>query len=59
MLNFGDILFQLVSLLSLIFFFVMIVMLVRSFQQRKNQLDKIEEKMNTLLEQVKKINKEV
>ena len=58
MVNIGDILFQLVSLLFLIFFFVMIVMIIRSFRQRKNQLDKIEGKMNTLLEQVKKIDKE-
>jgi uncharacterized protein YoxC len=46
MLNIGDIIFQLFAILVPIFFIVIIVFFVRSSRKRKEQLDRIEEKLD-------------
>jgi uncharacterized protein YoxC len=46
MLNIGDIIFQLFAILVPIFFIVIIVFFVRSSKKRKEQLGRIEEKLD-------------
>lgn len=46
MLNIGDILFQLFAILVPIIFIVAIVFFIRSSKRRKEQLDRIEEKLD-------------
>ncbi|WP_187393466.1 hypothetical protein [Bacillus sp. E214] len=48
MLNIGDIIYQLFSILVVIFFIVMIVSFFRSSKKRKEQLDRIENKLDKL-----------
>lgn len=51
MLNIGDIIFQLFAILVPIFIVVVIVFLVRSSKKRKEQLDRIEDKLDRASEQ--------
>ena len=51
MWNIGDIIYQLFSILVVIFFIVMIVSFFRSSKKRKEQLDRIENKLDKLSEQ--------
>ena len=53
MVNIGDVLFQLFSLLIVIILFVLIAGVFRTFQQRKKQLDRIEVKLDTILKEKK------
>lgn len=46
MFNIGDIIFQLFALLVPIFFIIIIVFFVRSLRKRKEQLDRIEKKLD-------------
>lgn len=46
MLNFGDLIFQLFALLVPIVFIVALVFFIRSSKKRKEQLDRIEEKLD-------------
>ncbi len=48
MWNIGDIIFQLISILVVIFFITMIVSFFRSSKKRKEQLDRIESKLDKL-----------
>jgi energy-converting hydrogenase Eha subunit H len=54
--NIGDILFQLFSFTFLVLILVLIVSLFRSFSKRKNQLNSIEKKIDSINEQIKKEN---
>lgn len=55
--NVGDALFQLFSFGFLVLIIVLIVLLFRSFPKRRNQLDRIEKKVDAINEQIKKDNK--
>ncbi|WP_257984375.1 DUF4083 family protein [Neobacillus cucumis] len=48
MLNIGDIIFQLFAILVPIVFIVAIIFFVRSSKKRKEQLDRIEEKLDRI-----------
>ena len=48
MLNIGDIIFQLFAILVHIVFIVAIIFFVRSSKKRKEQLDRIEEKLDRI-----------
>lgn len=54
--NIGDALFQLFSFGFLVLIIVLIVLLFRSFSKRRNQLDSIEKKIDSINEQIKKDN---
>lgn len=54
MINIGDILFQLFGILVLVFFIAIIVFVARSSKKRKDQLDRIEEKLDRVLRQIPK-----
>ncbi|WNS76476.1 DUF4083 family protein [Bacillus sp. DTU_2020_1000418_1_SI_GHA_SEK_038] len=54
MLNIGDIIFQLFALLIPIVIIVGIVFFVRSSKKRKEQLDRIEEKLDRATGQLQK-----
>jgi large-conductance mechanosensitive channel len=56
-INVGDIIFQLVNLGFLALFIFLIVSYSRSNKKRRNQLNRIEEKLNYLTDELKKINK--
>lgn len=46
MLNIGDIIFQLFAMLIPVLFIVGIVLFIRSYKRRNEQLDRIEEKLD-------------
>ncbi|RLQ93664.1 DUF4083 family protein [Falsibacillus albus] len=54
--NGGDLLFQFFSFGLIILLIVLTVFLFRSYSQRWKKLDKIEKKLDTIMEQVKKMN---
>ncbi|MEH7374462.1 DUF4083 domain-containing protein [Neobacillus drentensis] len=56
-INVGDIIFQLIYFGFLVLFIILIVSYFRSNKKRWNQLDRIEEKLNLLTEEIKKLNK--
>jgi hypothetical protein len=56
-INVGDIIFQLIYFGFLVLFIILIVSYFRSNKKRRNQLDRIEEKLNLLTEEIKKLNK--
>ncbi len=49
----GDALYQLFYLIFLVLIIVLIVLFIRSNKKRRNQLDRIEKKINDLEEQIK------
>jgi large-conductance mechanosensitive channel len=56
-INVGDIIFQLIYFIFLALLIILIVSYFRTKKKRKNQLDKIEEKLNILTEDIKKLKK--
>ena len=54
--NIGDAVFQLLSLIILVLVILLIVRLFRSSSKRKNQLDSIEKKIDSINEQINKDN---
>ncbi|MCA1054136.1 DUF4083 domain-containing protein [Rossellomorea aquimaris] len=54
--NVGDILFQLFSLIFIIWVVGLIVILLRAFTKRGRQLNRIEEQLNSITEELKKKN---
>jgi len=56
-INVGDIIFQLVNFGFLALFIILIVSYFSSNKKRRKQLDRIEEKLNILNEEIKKFNK--
>lgn len=52
-LNMGDILFQLISLAIPIIFIVLIIYFWRASKQKKEQLNRIEEKLNRIQKEKK------
>jgi hypothetical protein len=55
-INIGDVIFQLIMFGFLALFIILIVSYFRSKMKRRTQLDRIEEKLNFLTEEVKKFN---
>ena len=55
--NLGDALFQLFSLAFIVLIIVLIVSLFRSSKKRKNQLDRIEKKIDDMNQQINNDNK--
>lgn len=55
--NVGDIIFQLVNFGFLVLAIIIVVSYFRSNKKRINQLNRIEEKLNLLSEEIKKVNK--
>ncbi|MBS4200038.1 DUF4083 domain-containing protein [Bacillus sp. FJAT-49732] len=55
-MNIGDVLFQLFSFGFLVFTIVLIVLLYHSYSKRRNQLDRIEKKLDALNEQITSAN---
>ncbi|WP_349772347.1 DUF4083 domain-containing protein [Lederbergia citrisecunda] len=55
-INIGDVLFQLFSFGFLVFTIVLIVLLYHSYSKRRNQLDRIEKKLDALNEQITSAN---
>lgn len=53
-LNWGDILFQLLNIAFLVLIVVLIVSFLRSNKRRRNQLDRLEQKMDEIQEQLNK-----
>jgi preprotein translocase subunit YajC len=56
-INIGDILFQLSSLGFLALLIILVISYFRSIKKRKNQQDSMEEKLNLLAEEIKKLKK--
>jgi hypothetical protein len=54
-INAGDIIFQLINIGFFVLFIILIVSYFRSNKKRRNQLDRIEEKLNLLTEEFKKV----
>jgi large-conductance mechanosensitive channel len=52
-INIGDIIFQLVDFGFLALIIILIVSYFRTNKKRRNQLDRIEEKLNLLTEEIK------
>ncbi len=51
--NLGDAIYQLISFIILILIIVFLVRLFRTFSKRRNQLDRIEKKVDALDEKIK------
>ncbi|SMQ80954.1 hypothetical protein SAMN05444673_4056 [Bacillus sp. OV166] len=56
-INVGDVIFQLINLGFLALAIIIVVSFFRSNKKRSNQLNRIEEKLNILTEEIKKFNK--
>jgi large-conductance mechanosensitive channel len=56
-INVGDIIFQLVNFGFFGIAIIIVVSFFRSNKKRRNQLNRIEEKLNLLTEEIKKVNK--
>ncbi|WP_256941426.1 DUF4083 domain-containing protein, partial [Bacillus sp. EAC] len=56
-INVGDIIYQLVILGFFAFIIILIVSYFRTNKKRRSQLDRIEENLNLLTEEIKKSNK--
>lgn len=52
-LNIGDIVFQLFSFVVVIVMIALVISLFRSYGKRKNQLDRIEKKLDDLNQEIK------
>jgi membrane protein implicated in regulation of membrane protease activity len=55
-INIGDVILQLIMFGFLALFIILIVSYFRSKMKRSTQLDRIEEKLNILTEEIKKYN---
>jgi hypothetical protein len=55
-INGGDIIFQFLNICLMALFVILIVSYFRSNKKRRNQLDRMEEKINLLTDEIKKLN---
>jgi len=58
-INVGDVIFQLINFGFLALAIIIVVSFFRSNKKRSNQLNRIEEKLNILTEEIKKFNKKM